>query len=333
MEALPFLARKSTSLEPFYVLAGDEAFLKRQVLRRLKQIALGDDPDDSAVSSYSGEQAEFAAVWDELQSLPLFSPRRVIVIDDADKFVSNYRSYLEKKVEKQAFSETGVLILDVKTWPANTRLAKMVDANRTITCKSPAPFKLPQWSCEWALAHHGKQMTVAAGQLLVELVGADMGLLDQEILKLAIYVGDHVKITPEDVDKLVGNSRMESVWKIFDLIGQGQTAASLKFLQRLLEQGEEPMRLVGAISSQLRKLAQATRLSLEGGSLQTALASAGIAPFGLKSAEAQLRHLGRKRATKLYDWLLELNMDLRGNSPLSETTLLERFLLRLASRP
>lgn len=333
MEALPFLTRKSTALEPFYVLAGDEAFLKRQVLRRLRDLALGEDPDESAVTAYAGEHAVFADVWDELQSLPLFSPRRVIVIDNADPFVTKFRTYLEKRIEKQSFSETGVLILDVKSWPANTRLAKMVDANRTIVCKAPAAYKLPQWCVEWTTAHHAKQMPLPAAQLLVDLVGADMGLLDQEILKLVIYIGDRAKITPEDVDRLVGNSRTESAWKIFDLIGQGQTALALRFLQRLLEQGEEPMRLLGAFSSQLRKLAQATRLSLQGGSMQTALAAAGIPPFALKSAEAQLRHLGRKRGVKLYDWLLELNLDLRGNSPLSETTLLERFLLRLAARP
>ena len=59
---------------------------------------------------------------------------------------------------------------------------------------------------------------------------------------------------------------------------------------------------------------------------------AGVPPFAAKGAEAQLRHLTRKRALKLYDWLLELNLDLRGNSPLGETALLERFLLRLATK-
>lgn len=333
MEAIPFLTRKSTTLEPLYVLPGDEPFLKRQVLQRIRSIALGDDPDEAAVSSYNGETAEFAAVWDELSSLPLFSPKRLIVLDNADKFVTNYRPYLERKVEAKAFPESGILVLDVKTWPANTRLAKMVDANRTIVCKAPPAYKLGQWSCEWAAAQHQKQMTTAAGQLLVDLVGADMGLLDQEILKMAIYVGDRAKITPEDVDRLVGNSRTESTWKIFDLIGNGQTAEALRFLQRLLEQGEEPMRLLGAFGSQLRKLATATRLTaLQGGSLPAALAAAGIPPFAMKTAEAQLRHLGRKRASKLYDWLLELNLDLRGNSPLPENSLLERFILRLAAR-
>jgi DNA polymerase-3 subunit delta len=334
MDALPFLARQSTSLQPLYVLAGDEAFLKRLVLKRLRELALGDEPDESAVSVHAGESAVFASVWDELESLPFFAPKRVVMIEDADPFVSEYRGYLEKKIEAKALPTSGLFVLVVKSWPANTRLAKMVDADSTIVCKAPSADKLARWACEWAAGQHQKKLSLPAGQLLVELVGPEMGLLDQEIFKLAVYVGDRATIGPEDVDRLVGNSREESTWKIFDLIGQGQTAAALRFLQRLLDQGDEPLRIVGAFSKQLRQLAQAARLTtLQGVNLTTALAAAGAPPFAIKSAETQLRHLTRRRALKLYDWLLELNLDLRGNSPLDETALLERFILRLAVKP
>ena len=60
-----------------------------------------------------------------------------------------------------------------------------------------------------------------AARLLVDLIGSDMGLLDQEILKLAIYIGDGKRIDSGVVDLLVGNSRAENTWKIFDLIGNG----------------------------------------------------------------------------------------------------------------
>lgn len=333
MEALPFLSRKSTSLEPLYVLAGDETFLKRLVLKRLRDVALGDEPDESAVTVQSGDKAVFAAVWDELESLPFFSPKRVVVIDNADPFVTKYRTYLEKKIEAKALPATGLFVLDVKAWPANTRLAKMVDDKSTITCKAPPAYKMPQWACEWAASQHQKTMSLPAGNLLVDLVGSEMGLLDQEILKLAIYVGDKNQIGPDDVDRLVGNSRSEKAWMIFDLIGQGQTAAALRFLQKQLEQGEDPQAILGMCGKTIRQLGQAARLiTSQKLGMSAALQQAGVAPFGMKNAEAVLRHLTRGRALKLYDWLLELHLDLRGNSTLEKSTLLERFFLRMAAK-
>ena len=51
-----------------------------------------------------------------------------------------------------------------------------------------------------------------------------------------------------------------------------------------------------------------------------------------RSAEAQMRHLGRRRLERLYDWLLQINLDLRGGSQLAARTLFERFLLKLARK-
>ena len=56
-------------------------------------------------------------------------------------------------------------------------------------------------------------------------------------------------------------------------------------LDRLFDQGEEPMRLLGAFAMQLRKLAQATRRTAQGATLGTALQQAGVPPFAARSAE------------------------------------------------
>ena len=325
MDALAFLEKPPAALAPLYVVHGDEAFLRRLAIEALRNQAVGDD--ESAVSGFAGDNTEFAAVWAVLTSAPFFAPKRVVVVAEADPFVTKYRSLLEKKVAGE-LPDSGLLILDVRTWPSNTRLAKL--AEDVIVCKAPSRG-LSAWAVKWTQTRHKKELPAAAADLLVELVGPEMGLLDKEIEKLAIYVGDKKTISAEDVDKLVGNSRTEDVWKILDLVGQGKPADSLRMLQRSLEKGEEPMRLVGTLASQLRKLALAARRSviLKLPLAQT-LAQSGIPPFAQRGAEQQLRHLTRARALRLYDMLLELNLDLRGNSPLPVETLLERFLLRLS---
>jgi DNA polymerase-3 subunit delta len=181
-----------------------------------------------------------------------------------------------------------------------------------------------------AAARYDKQLSSEAAKLLVDLIGAEMGLLDSELAKLAIYVGSAARIDTGDVDKLVGNSRAENMWKIFDAIGTGNSAAALTILDRLLEQNEEPLRILGAFSMQLRRLAQAARLSQQGQSLTAALDRAGVPPFARRGCEEQLRHLGRQRTDRLYDWLLEADLGLKSSGQLSPRTLLERLVVRLA---
>ena len=328
MDALAFLDRgDKAKVGPLMVLHGDEGFLKREALALIRRRVLGDGTDAEA-SVHAGDKATFAAVCDELETMPFFSARRLVVVDNADPFVTKYRGLLEKKVGE--LPKTATLVLDVKTWPSNTRLAKMVEDAATLACKAPPAYRLPPWCVQWAASRHNKQLTQAAATLLVDLVGPEMGLLDQELQKLAIYVGDKARIDVAEVDTLVGNSRAENTFKIFDAIGAGQAGQAIAILDRLFEQGEEPMRILGAFSMQLRRLAQAGRLAQQGLALATALERAGVPPFAVRGCEQQLRHLGRRRANRLYDWLLEVDFGMKGGSPLPARTLLERLIVRLA---
>jgi len=119
---------------------------------------------------------------------------------------------------------------------------------------------------------------------------------------------------------------------MFDALAAGDSAAALAVLERLFDQGEEPMRLLAILSTTLRRLAQAGRLAMQGMPLQIALEQAGVHKFGLRSAEQQIRHLGRKRVAQLYDWLLEVDQGIKGGSALPPQTLLERLMIRLGRK-
>ncbi len=331
MDSLAFLDRAAKAKpQPVYVLHGDEHFLKRQVLVALRRVLLGADEDAFGLSAYEGDKAVFSAVHDELQTLPFLSPRRVVVVENADPFVTKHRAALEKYVAEPAAA--GTLILDVKTWQGTTQLAKLVPDTATITCKAPAAYKLPDWCVKWAQQAHGKKLAAAAAKHLVDLVGPEMGLLDQELAKLAVYVGAAADIDTADVDKLVGSSRAESIWQIFDTIGAGRPDQALAILDNLFIQGEEPLRILGAFSMQLRRLTQAARLHFQGQPISAALEQAGVLPFARQGSEQQLRHLGRRRIERLYDWLVEADLGLKGSSQLPARTLLEQFVVRLARK-
>jgi DNA polymerase-3 subunit delta len=331
MDSLAFLERPTKGKpQPVYVLSGDEDFLKRQALRALRRSLLGEGDDGFGYSTHPGDKAVWSAVHDELQTLPFLGGRRLVVVEGADPFVTKHRPALEKYVAAPA--STGVLVLVVTTWPAATRLAKLIDNDGTLVCKAPPAARLPEWCVRWCLAQHGKTLAAPAAQLLVELIGAEMGLLDQEMAKLATYAGGAAKIDSRDVDQLVGHSRAEEVWTIFDAIGAGKVGEALTVLDRLFDQGSAAQAILGAFSYQMRQLARAARLHSQGKPLPAALAEAGIQQWRSEKAQAQMRHLGRRRLARLYDWLLEMDLGIKGSSQLPEKVLFERLIVRLARK-
>src|SRR4051812_36169209 len=125
MDSLTFLEKPPKKPEPLYVVHGDEDFLKRRVMQALRRRVLGEDEDGAGFVAYPGDKAAFATVFDELQTLPFFSPRRLVVVENADPFVTRFRAQLEKALN--SLPPTGVLVLDVRTWQSTTRLAKKVE--------------------------------------------------------------------------------------------------------------------------------------------------------------------------------------------------------------
>ena len=98
-----------------------------------------------------------------------------------------------------------------------------------------------------------------------------------------------------------------------------------------------------SIAWSLRRFAAATRIYQESEragrriSLRDALIEAGFAHWnrkGLERAESQLKQLGRERAGRLYEWLLETDLALKGShsSPQRARFALERLVMRMASK-
>jgi DNA polymerase-3 subunit delta len=331
MDALAFLDKVATAKrQPVYVLFGDEDFLKLRCRDAILIAALGDADPAFAVAAYSGDKLDFSAVRNDLETPSFLAPVRVVLVEGADPFVTAHRDALEKYVADP--STVGVLILDVKTFPETTKLAKALPDAAKVACKAPRPQALPGWCSGWAKAEHRKRLGADAAARLVDRVGPQMGLLAQEIAKLAVAAGDAPEITPADVEKLVPRRRAANVFRILDAVGDGKPADALTILAELFDEGEDPLAVLGPLTAQLRKLAAVGRLLADGQALGPALDAAGVPawPEARKSAERQLRHLGRRRLDRLTEWLAEINLGLKGGSPLPGRLQVERLVVRLA---
>ena len=334
MDALEFLEKGGkTWKKPIYVVAGDEEFLKRRTIAALQTLILGEGDPAFALSTYPGDKAEFASVRGELDTLPFLCEYRLVIIEQADTFVTKYRASLEKYVDAPATH--GVLILEVKSWVKTTILAKKVPEASTLHCKAPPVYKLAAWCTAWAQKQYGKKLPAPAANLLVELVGAQMGVLDSEIDKLAVFAGGRSTIEQADVDALVGRSRSANVFKIMDAIGDGKPDEALKILSELFEAGESTIGILGALGFQIRKIAAAARLHKLGAGMDDALTRADVAawPQARDAARKQMKHLGWNRLDSLYDWLIETDLGMKGGNPLPEQVQMERLIVRLARPP
>ncbi len=328
MHAVEFLKQPPAEIPPVVVLSGGQRHLKQAALTILRKQII--DDDDTSLTRFLGRDAQLQTVSDELHTVSMWGDRRLIVVDDADDFVTKYRGGLEKLVEKPA--KKSVLVLDVGTWPKTTRLYKQVLAKGLdIECSDLKGTQLLKWLQDSTKDTYGQTISRDAAALLIELVGEELGLLDSELAKLASYVGGRQKIEIGDVKSIVGGWRTETTWAMTDATRDDDLGFALNALDQLLTAGEPPMKLLGGISYVFKKFAQATELA-RSCPLDQALRQAGTFPQAVVPAQSYLRRLGRHKAERLLQRLLEADAGLKGASPLPDRMQLERLLLELAGR-
>jgi DNA polymerase-3 subunit delta len=246
------------------------------------------------------------------------------------------------------------MVLDVSLWQSNTRLYKAVNKKGLqIECRAPLKKggrskalderRLTDWVESWAQSRHGAKLVPTAAAILLELVGPEFGLLDQELAKLALFTKAGGEITPEMVRDVVGGWKTKDVWELMDAACDGNAGEALSRLDRLLHVGESPQALFGQISWTMRRFAAATRIferSERSGKrmrLSKALQQAGFRAWpesALTDAERRLLQLGRQRTSQFYRWLLEADLALKlsHSSPQRGRLVLETLLLRMASQ-
>ncbi len=317
-------------LKPIYAVYGDDAFLRREALQQIRHTALPGEEDELSMTRFPGDSTPLAAVFDEIRTLPFFAKRRLVLVDGADPFVTAHRKELETYAEQP--STSGVLVLSVKSWTATTRLAKLVEkVGAAIDCKGPQAKMLTPWLVHLAQSRYHATLETGAAELLLELVGPEVGLLAGEVEKLSVYVGPKGKIQSDDVARIVGAGRIETVWKMLEAAATGRGDLALEHLDGLLMSGEEPIRLLAAMSTSLLKVYQAGRLRRQKMELREACAAVGILPFVVEMTGRQHTHLGPSRVDRLPGLLLQADLALKGATMLTPRAVLERLVVDLAS--
>jgi DNA polymerase-3 subunit delta len=256
----------STKAYPVFGLVSQDRLLRNDALEGLLQDLAG-EAEPLLTTRLDGESAELAEVLDEVRTLSLLGDRRVVIVDDADAFVSANRKALERYCSNP--SDSGTLILLCNTLPKSTRLYKNISSvGKTITCQPPKGREVVPWIIRRAQARYSKQLTAQGAQTLREHVGDAPGALDAELGKLAAYVGQRAEITPADIDTLTGHSREEKVFAVTDAMSVGDTATALRqWEQVLVTDRAAPARAIAGLAWGLRRLLEARRDWEEGASV------------------------------------------------------------------
>ncbi len=157
----------------------------------------------------------------------------------------------------------------------------------------------------------GLTITPTAVRLLLERAQPDLRLLDQEIVKLAIYALPSTRIDEDAVRALVSDTREDEIFALTDALGSSRPGEVAGVLQSLLDAGREPTWLLYTLVSHWRRLLQARAIRDRGGTLADLQARLSEHPFVLEKAFRQAADYGAAELDRGFHELLKLEEQIK----------------------
>ena len=281
-------------LRPLYLLVGTEVYLRRVAAQTITDAAL------SGTLLREFNESAFSLLTDSVQSaiaaaeqLPMMSDTRVVRIRDFARLREPDEETLIRYLNNPAPST--VMIFTADDLDKRKKSTKVLLDVCTVV--EFAPLKDAEAKA-WAKSRLKELKITADDQVLSEiirLVGTDVQTLYNELDKLASAAANTGRITMELVDELIGRSRELSNFELGDHLLAGNRKRALETLHRLLEDGAEPVMLVGLIAGNYHRLALGKHLLARGGR-EEVFRNISLPPF---KRDSYLATLQRSSAAKI----------------------------------
>ena len=257
---------------PFYIVSGNEYFLKKQALMEIKKRFFSEGGVEQGLIEFNGKDTNrnpagnltegnnpkkagpstlFNDVIDEVRTTPMFGKRKLIIVENANTFLGRGQDKIIGYLKNPC--SVNCLVLEVLSIDKRTKLAKAMDGKQGILIEcdklydKPAPWETrkPEHDSEltrWIVMHAGnfdKIINLKSAFCLQEKTGNDLAIINNQIGTLSVYTGNRNEITIEDIQDLLGVSHREKLYNLLDAIGMKDTISAVRMAENIFDVGME----------------------------------------------------------------------------------------------
>lgn len=281
-----------------------------------------------AVHGYHAGECDVVALADAIETPSLFGARTLLVVRGVESLDERSQERLLAALERQAPQVT----LAIVARGADMRrrfFARCRELATRVPVDHPRLGEMRDFADAFARERE-RELTDDARALLLDCVGRDLLLLASELDKLAAGVATKV-VEVEDVRRVTAPGREHGNFEVADALCARDAAAATRLLACALDEGAQPIALVGALAASLRPLVAGAELVARGRSVDEALRELAVAPYQRIACQRGLRAYRAAELRRAYAELADI--DLASKSGGDGRVLLELWMLRTCGRP
>jgi DNA polymerase-3 subunit delta len=230
-----------------------------------------------------GDEVSVETVVRSAMTLPFMTKRRLVVVRRAQALPAKAGEALTAYARDPNPTTCLLLVAPEPLTPTRDRRAE----HWLLGAVPPAavvalPVRRGKGMVDWLRQRAGAEgltVTEEAARLLVQWVGEDGARLLGEARKAALLAGpDNRRVGTDEVTRVVGEHAVRDVFDLTNAVEAGDLAQALPLLDRLLAT-EEPMRLLGLLTRNVRVALTVRELAAGGHSAEQIARSVRMPPY------------------------------------------------------
>lgn len=251
-----------------YIFHGEESYLREYYLGELRKKLIPSGFETFNYHALEGKDLTVQALTEMAEAMPMMAERTLIAVTDWDLFRlgEDQREKLIALLEDIPPYCCIVFVFDTLEYKPNRTQKKLCGALdtyvETVEFQAAESRDLLPWISRRFKAL-GKEIDRQTAEYLIFTCGGLMTGLVPEIEKIAAYAKGKT-VTRADVDAVADPVLSAEVFKLSDAVLQGNYDQAASILGDLLKMQTEPIMILAALGSQLRRIWTA-RLALDSG--------------------------------------------------------------------
>ena len=251
-----------------YIFHGEESYLREYYLGELRKVLIPPGAETFNFHALEGKDLTVQSLAEIAEAMPMMAERTLIVVTDYDLFKlgEDQREKLMALLEDLPPYCCLVFVYDTLAYKPNKTMKKLckalADHVETVEFPAAESSDLLPWISRRFKAL-GKEIDRQTAEYLVFLCGGLMTGLVPEIEKIAAYTKGEA-VTRREVDAVADPVLSAEVFRLSDAVLQGNYDQAASILGDLLKMQTEPILILAALGSQLRRIWTA-RLALDSG--------------------------------------------------------------------
>ncbi len=251
-----------------YIFFGEESYLREYYLGELRKKLIPEGFETFNYHSLEGKDLMVQTLAEMIEAMPMMAERTLTVVTDWDMFRlgEDQREKLIGLLEDLPPYCCAVFVYDTIDYKPNKtqkRLCRALDTYvEAVEFQAAESRDLLPWISRRFKAL-GKEIDRQTSEYLIFTCGGLMTGLVPEIEKIAAYAKG-VSVTREDIDAVADPVLSAEVFKLSDAVLRGEYDQAASILGDLLKLQTEPIMILAALGSQIRRIWTA-RLALDSG--------------------------------------------------------------------